>query len=117
MVKNIMFIEKGSLDSNNHRKLLENLEKTNVNIVEYETSTTKPELVSIEINNNAEELKSHIINDTMDKILNALSEYIKERTAQYVDFDNLENRNIHRISYRGSRESFMADFVEFLNRG
>ena len=117
MVKNIMFVEKGSLDANNYNKLLKQIENTNVKVVEYEPCMTKPEMVSIEDNAQVEENKAKIVNETMDNFLNALTEYLSGITTQYIDFDNIENREKHRMMYHGSRESFMANFLEFLNRG
>lgn len=117
MVKNIMFVEKGSLDASNYSKLYDEVKNTNVRIVEYEQCMTKPELVSIEDNTTAEETKPQIVSETMDKMLDALSRFIEDKTSQYVEFDDYELREKHKMFYRGSRESFMANFVEFLNRG
>ena len=117
MVKNIMFVEKGSLIGYDYIELKDELKNTNVKVIEYESCTTKPELISIEDNTEAEETKARIINETMDKMLDALAKFIDDKTSQYVEFDAAENKEKHRMFYYGSRESFMANFVEFLNRG
>lgn len=117
MVKNIMFVEKGSLTGYDYNNLKDELKNTNVKVIEYEQCMTKPELVTIEDNTTAEENRVQIINEAMDKMLDALTRYIKDSTAQYVDFDAMQNESVHKIIYKGSRESFLANFVEFLNRG
>ena len=117
MVKNIMFVEKGSLTGHDYNNLRDELKNTNVKVIEYEQCMTKPELVSIEDNTQAEETKNQIIHEAMDKMLEALGRFIEAKTSQFVDFDYRSNGQVHKMMYCGSRESFMANFLEFLNRG
>lgn len=110
MVNNFIFIEDGSVDTANLRKILDNSGNTDVRFITYRQGAAKPELVSLQSNIKQEAKKKQII----DKVLSDLSEFIDK--TMVCGADPMKNM-ICEMTYYGSKETFIARFEEFLNRG
>lgn len=119
MVKNFIFIEDGSLDTENLRKILDNSGGTDVKFITYRQGTTKPELVSLEVSEAAQNPEAYK-QEAKDELIKALYEFIIDNTERYCYDDHDYMRMEHTIKcktvYKGTVDDFMENFYKYLNR-
>ena len=117
MVNNFVFIEEGSVDKENLRKILDNSGMTNANIIRYKQGTTKPELITIENDDSQINLVEHNKNITemnTAKILTCLVKFLHECGDTRVDRDIASNMDHVYTVYRNTPESLVENFKQFL---
>ena len=117
MTNNFIFIEDGSVDTNNMLKLLQNSGMTDANVIRYKQGTTKPELVSIESD---DELVNATERRTIKNVLDILDKFIAEKTETSTlaewSADIFADRITHRTVYVDHDDSFTDSFAKFLER-
>lgn len=115
MVKNFIFIEDGSLDTENLRKILDNSGGTDVKFITYKQGATKPELVSLEISEAAQNPEVYK-QEAKDELIKALYEFIIDNTERYCYDDMMERAVKCKTVYKGTVDDFMENFYKYLNR-
>lgn len=117
MDKQFLLVEEGSLDQNNMLKFLQNSGMTDANVIRYKQGTTKPELVSIESNDDVVE---EIEKRTTNKILDALAMFLDDRTERHMetstDLFAMNEKFINKLIFRGTFDEFMKQFEEYLTK-
>lgn len=115
MDKQFLLVEEGSLDQNNMLKFLQNSGMTDANVIRYKQGTTKPELVSVEGN---DDVMEEIEKRTTNKILDALAMFLDDRTERHMetsaDFFTMNEKFINKLIFRGTFDEFMKQFEEYL---
>lgn len=121
MVTNFIFIEEGSVDAENLRKMVENC--GDAKIITYRQGATKPELVSIE-NNNLENNIKGIEDRTMNRMISLLYDFLHEEKI-HIEYDTsafdagagrCAYQDVATMIYQGDRECFMTDFEAYINK-
>lgn len=117
MDKQFLLVEEGSLDQNNMLKFLQNSGMTDANVIRYKQGTTKPELVSVESN---DELVNATERRTIKNVLDILDKFIAEKTETCTlaewSADIFADRITHRTVYVDHDDSFTDSFAKFLER-
>lgn len=121
MVKSFIFIEDGSLDTENLRKIMDNSGNADVKFITYRQGAAKPELVSIENNEpvkNMSAYRKEIIEMHRNVVLKALETFINDKVERHVetDFDHFYQKGVyhHKLIYRGDTDDFTKQFEHFL---
>lgn len=117
MVNNFIFIEEGSIDTNNMLKLLQNSGMTDANIIRYKQGMAKPELINLECESEQVNLVEHdkgVAARTEAKIISGLLKFLHECSEQRVDRDVMSNTEHVYTIYRNTPESLVENFKEFL---
>ena len=115
MTNNFIFIEEGSVDTENMRKILDNSGNADVKFITYRQGAAKPELVSIESNDDVVE---EIEKRTTNKILDALAMFLNDRTERHMetsaDLFTMNEKFINKLIFRGTFDEFMKQFEDYL---
>ena len=117
MVNNFIFIEEGSLDTNNMLKLLQNSGMTDANVIRYKQGTAKPELINIESEGSQISLVEHDKNLkklTEAKITASLLKFLNECCEVTLTEDHVRGTKYYSTRYIGKPESLVEDFKQFL---
>ena len=119
MKNKVLLIEEGSINDPNLRALLSAYNLKEKDVVKYRAGTNKPELVTIvdsELAQNPEIYKQQ----ARDEILSDLYEFLGRIGDGSVEnvWDNYECRpvTLFKMTYKGTKEDFIAQFTEFLDR-
>ena len=118
MVKNFIFIEDGSVDLENMRKILDNSGNTDVKFITYRQGAAKPELVSIE-RSDATQNPEVYKEEAKEKLLSVLLDYLHIHTIKSVErhhnYLTITDDVIHKMLYLGTPESFIEHFKNFMD--
>ena len=115
MVKNFIFIEDGSVDLENMRKILDNSGNADVKFITYRQGAAKPELVSIE-QSEATQNPDVYKKEAEEEILKGLYTFLIERTERTSNLDHISRDILFRTIYNGHIDDFMTEFKNFLNK-
>lgn len=116
MVNNFIFVEDGSLDTYNLRKLLEKSQMTEANIIRYKQGSPKPELISV---NNSEididTIRTEAGDERENHLMDSLFEFLDKKAIKHSVRDEFTFQTFYNMQINETPESFIKKFKEFLN--
>lgn len=118
MTKEFLFVEEGSVDTNNMLKFLQNSGLNDASIIRYKQGAPKPELVSI--SSDPAELIAAVEKGTIDNVLDILAKFLDANTETIAQTDVDVMRGLSAVVcktvYRGTADDLIRDFKELLNK-
>lgn len=117
MTKDFLFFEEGSIEYPYLKKFLENSGFTDANLIEYKKGAPKPDLVSIELSEAAQNPEVYK-KEAEERMLKALAEYLdntaeKKAVSEY-NYYAFRDEVYYSLTVDGTVDEFVNHFKDFL---